>query len=121
MTHSAKSILIFGIYLVLLGIVLVVAPNILLGLFGVPPATEVWIRVLGVIVGILGFYYIQAARNGLIPFFRATICGRTVVLISFIVFAILGLVKPILILFGAIDFLGGIWTALALRGESTTA
>ena len=119
MTHSAKSILVFVIYIVLLGIILVVAPNVLLGVFGMPPTTEVWIRVLGVIVGILGYYYIQAARNSLIPFFRATIYGRTVVLISFIVFAILGLADPLLILFGVIDFLGGIWTALALRGERT--
>jgi hypothetical protein len=118
MTHAAKSTLIFGIYLVLMGIILVVDPNRLLGLFGVPPTTEVWIRVLGVIVGILGFYYIQAARNALTPFFRATIYGRTIVLISFVMFAILGLVEPILIFFGVIDFLGGIWTALALRAES---
>jgi hypothetical protein len=120
MTHSAKSVLIFGIYIVLLGIVLVVAPNTLLGIFGLPPVKEVWIRILGVIVGILGFYYIQAGRNDLTPFFRATVYGRTVVLAAFIVFAIIGLVKPILILFGLVDFLGGVWTALALRADSKT-
>lgn len=119
MARSAKSILIFGIYLVVLGIVLIMAPNMLLGLFGIPPTTEVWIRVLGVIVAILGCYYIVAGQNGLVPFFRATVYGRSAVLISFVVFAILGLVKPILILFGMIDFLGAIWTALMLRAEST--
>jgi len=115
MTQAAKSILIFGIYVILLGIILVVAPNVLLGVFGVAPTTEVWIRVLGVVVGILGFFYIQAARNGLTPFFRATIYARTVVLISLIVVAVLGLMKPILVLFGVIDFLGGVWTGMALR------
>lgn len=117
MAQSAKSILVFGIYMVFLGIVLILAPNILLGLFGIQPTTEVWIRVLGVIVGIFGCYYIVAARNGLKPFFRATVYGRTAVLISFIAFAILGLLKPILILFGIIDFLGAIWTARVLRVE----
>jgi hypothetical protein len=120
-THAAKSILIFGIYLILLAIIVVAAPNALLGVFGVPPTTEVWIRVLGVVVGILGFYYIQAARNGLTPFFRATVYGRTVVLISLIVLGVLGLMKPILILLGVIDFLGGVWTGIALRGSPKAA
>jgi hypothetical protein len=118
MAHGAISILIFGIYIVLLGITFVVAPNVLLGMFGVPPTSEAWIRILGVVLGILGFYYIQAARNGLTPFFRATVYGRTAVLIFSVVFAVFGLIKPILILFGMIDFLGAIWTAFAVRAES---
>ena len=121
MKHSAKSVVIFGIYLILLSIILVVAPNALLGVFGLPPTTEAWIRILGVVVGILGFDDIQAGQNGLTPFFRATVYGRTVFLIALIVFAILGFAKPILILFGAIDFLGGVWTAVALRSEGNLA
>lgn len=117
MRHSAKSVLIFGIYVLLLGIVLVVTPNVLLGVFGLPPTTEAWIRILGVVAGVLGYYYIQAARNGLVPFFRATVYGRTAVLIAFVVFVVLGLAKPTLILFGTVDFLGGVWTGLALRSE----
>jgi uncharacterized membrane protein len=119
MSQSSKSILVFGAYMVLLGIVLILAPNLLLGIFGIQPTTEVWIRVLGVIVGIFGCYYIVAARSGLKPFFRATVYGRTAVLLSFVAFTILGLMKPVIILFGMIDFLGAIWTALVLRAEST--
>jgi hypothetical protein len=118
MTHSAKSVLVGGIYVFLLGLVLTVAPNALLGLLGVPSAKEVWIRVVGVIAGILGFYYIQAARHGLTPFFRTSVYGRTAVLIASIVFALLRLVEPILTIFGVICFIGAVWTALALRAES---
>ncbi len=49
--------------------------------------------------------------------FRATVVARAAVLVSFIAFAVLGLVKPILVLFGAIDFLGTTWTWLALRTD----
>ena len=73
---------------------------------------------MGVIAGILGFYYIEAARHGLTPFFRTSVYGRTAVLIASIVFVALRLIEPILMIFGVICFIGAIWTALALRAES---
>lgn len=118
MTHSAKSVLVGGIYVFLLGLVLTVAPNALLAFLGVPSAKEVWIRVVGVIAGILGFYYIQAARHGLTPFSRTSVYGRTAVLIASIVFVVLRLIEPILVIFGVICFMGAVWTALAIRTES---
>ncbi len=64
-THSraGRSLFIFGIYLVLLGILLVGFPNFLLNVFGVPSSTEVWIRVSGILVIIIGYYDIQAGRR----------------------------------------------------------
>jgi len=76
MSRSAKTILVFGLYLCVLGFILLVTPNTLLGVLGLPLTTEVWIRILGGLVAIAGGYYIQAARHKLIPFFRATIWGR---------------------------------------------
>ena len=120
MSHAAKSILVFGVYILVLGVVLLVAPNILLGLFGIPPTTDVWIRVLGVLVGILGFYYIQAGRNELTAFFRATLYGRCALLVLFIGLVVLGFAPAMLILIGVIDFLGAVWTGFALRGSKAT-
>ena len=51
---------------------LITTPNTVLGLLGMASATEPWIRVLGVVVGVLGAYYIVAARAELTAFFRAT-------------------------------------------------
>jgi hypothetical protein len=115
MSKAAKSILVFGIYAVVVGLTFLVIPNIALALLGGPTSDEVWIRVLGLIVAILGYYYIQAARHELTPFFRSTVQGRPLVLVGFIVFVLLGLAKPVLIIFGVIDLLGALWTGLALR------
>ena len=115
MSSAAKSILAFGIYLVVLGVTLLIVPNVLLTLFAYPTTDEVWIRVLGLVVLILGYYDIEAARNELVSFFKATVRARPVVIVCFVVFVALGFAKPILILFGAVDLLGAIWTGLALR------
>jgi hypothetical protein len=45
MSKAAKSIFIFGLYLGLAGIALVLIPNLLLRVFGVPAAQDVWVRV----------------------------------------------------------------------------
>ena len=120
MSNSAKSLFVFGIYMVVLGITLLVVPNVLLTLFGLPATNEVWIRVVGMLVCLLAFYYIQAARNELSASFRWTVYTRASVIVFFIVFVVLGLVKPILILFGDVDLLSAIWTALALRSSRHT-
>jgi hypothetical protein len=41
MSNSARRVLIFGIYLAALGLVLLVAPNFLLGMFGLPSTSSV--------------------------------------------------------------------------------
>ncbi len=117
MSKAAKSILVFGIFMVLVGLGLLIMPNVLLTLSGYPTTSEVWIRILGLVTAILGYYYIVAARNELTSLFKASVRARPAVIVVFIGFVILGWAKPILILFGAIDLLGAIWTGLALRSS----
>ncbi len=119
MSNSARSILVFGLYLVVLGIVLLVAPNFLLGMFVLPSTTEVWIRVAGMLVLFLGYYYIQAARKEMTDFFRWTVYVRPTVIVFFAAFVLLGFASLPLILFGVADLLGAIWTGLALRSPKT--
>ena len=61
MSKSARSVYVFSIYLFVLGLILEIIPNILLSLFFIPETSEVWIRVVGMLVLILVFnidYYI---------------------------------------------------------------
>lgn len=115
MSKSAQSVFLFGLYLGLLGIVLLIAPNTLLGIFRLPPVTDVWIRVIGMLIFLLAYYYIQAARKELTDFFRWTVHARTAVFFFLVAFVLLKLVGPILILLGIVDLLGAIWTNMALR------
>ena len=95
MSNSAKSLFVFAIYLILLGITVLVAPNALLTLFAHPATNEVWIRVVGMLLVVLAFDYIQAARKELRKFFQWTVYARGSVIFFFIAFVVLGLAKPI--------------------------
>jgi hypothetical protein len=115
MSAATTSIRVFGIYLVVLGAALIVAPNAVLAPFGVPPSSEVWPRVVGVLAVALGFYYGVAARSGLVPFYRGTVVMRAFVFVFFGAFVLLGFAPPALALFGAVDLAGAIWTGAALK------
>jgi hypothetical protein len=115
MSRAAKSLLVFGIYLCGLGLALLLVPNLLLGLFGVPPTHEVWIRVNGMLVLCFSFYYIMAARAGLTSFIRWTVWGRLAVIFYFAAFVLLASAPKALLLFGLIDLLAAGWTWIALK------
>ncbi len=117
MSPTSVSVLCYGIYLAALGIVYMVVPNVPLKLFGFQPTGEPWIRVMAAMVFIVGYYYIQAARNRLTLFYRWTLHCRTFFPIFTVVLVLAGLVEPMLLLFGAIDLTGAVWTPLALRAE----
>jgi hypothetical protein len=115
MTPSARSLSVFAVYLLLLGAVLLVAPNLLLETFGLPPTSEVWIRVVGMLVTFLGVYYRTAAAAELVAFFRVTVLLRLSVPVFFLLFVLAGWASWPLLLFGAIDILGAAWTWWALQ------
>ena len=115
LSTPAQSVLVFGVYLLLLGALLVLAPNFLLGLFGIPPTTEVWIRVAGMLVLILGAYYSLAAVAEVRAFMRWSVPIRLCVLLFFVSFVVTGLAPAVLIIFGLVDVAGAGWTAWALR------
>jgi hypothetical protein len=102
----------------ILGIALVVVPNLLLTLFTVPATSEVWIRVAGMLVLFLGVYYVQAARKEMTDFMRWTVYLRSSVIAFFIAFVLLGFAPLPLILFGVVDLLGAMWTLWALRSPT---
>ena len=117
MSKTAFTIKAFGWYLLVLGAGLILAPNLLLSLFQVPQTTEVWIRVVGVVVVTEGIYYLAAAQGEAISFFRATVYARPLVLLGLAAFALLGLASPLLILFGCVDAAGALWTWLTMKSE----
>jgi hypothetical protein len=121
MSRSAFSSKVFAVYLFIVGPVLVLAPNVLLGLFGIAPTSEVWIRVVGLIAVNLGVYSWVAAKHENKPFLAASVYTRFSVFVAFTVFGLIGLVSPMIILFGAVDLAGGLWTHFALKADALSA
>jgi hypothetical protein len=96
-------------------LVLLLIPNLILQIFGVPMTNEVWIRINGMFVLCLSFYYIQAARNELKSFISLTVWTRIAVIFYFVAFILLVSAPKVLLLFGLIDLLASICMWLALK------
>lgn len=117
MSPAARSVYYFGFYLLLTGVTVVVAPNLLLSLMGIPETSEIWIRVLGTVVFNLGLGYVVMAPSNHRLFFTFSVYARAFVLIMFAAFIVIGWAPWQLILFGLVDFAGAAWTYTALRKE----
>jgi len=117
MTASAKSVYFFGIYLYVVGLTLIFFPNLLLRTLQIEETSEVWIRVVGVLAFTIGFYYHRSGAANLTVFLKLTIPTRCFVFVTFLAFALLKYVSPVIIIFGAVDLAGAAWTWLALKKE----
>jgi hypothetical protein len=115
MSKAARSVHVFGMYLIVAGTGFVLVPNLVLSTLGMPTTTEVWIRVLGIVVTILGVYYVVAARSEATAYFRASVWLRAAFLVATLALVALGLAPAPIIGFGIVDLLGAVWTALSLR------
>lgn len=118
MSKSAFSVRVFSIYMIVFGSLLIISPNLVLSVFAVAETHEVWIRIVGLLILIVGYLDFMASRNELQLFFRWTVTARLAVPVFLIAFVVLGFAPPILILFGAIDAAGAIWTAVCLREDN---
>ena len=118
MSKAARSVHVFGIYLMVLGAILIGAPNLLLSAVALPAAQEPWIRVLGIPVMGMGWSYMINARAELTVFLRSTVRIRLFVLAAFVAFALFRIAPPVVVIFGLVDGLGALWTYLALRGAT---
>jgi len=117
MRKTSTSLLVFGVYLLGMGLGLTFVPNVVIGTLGFPATDEIWIRVLGVVTLALAFYYISAARADLKTFAQWTVPARIGVFVAFTAFVFAGFVGPIMIALGSVDLLGALWTGWALRAE----
>lgn len=108
---------VFAVYLLGLGVVLLLVPNLLLRLLAIPETDEVWIRIVGMLVLFLSYYYHTVARHELRPLMKVSVICRASVLLFMLGFVLVDLAPPIMIGFGVVDLAAAGWTAAALRGR----
>jgi hypothetical protein len=106
MSRPSRTLAVFSIYVVLLVAALLFVPSVWLPLYGLPQAADVWVRVVGMLLVLLAFYYVQAARHELHLFIRRTVYTRASVMVFPGIFVLL---------VGVIDLTGAVWTWFELR------
>jgi hypothetical protein len=117
MNRVSRSILIFGIYSMVMGVVLLFIPNIILPVFSIPVSGEPWLHLLGFVLTCSSYYYIRSAQKGNMDFARYTTHTRFAapLVVAFLVLS--GKADFHFVSFGVVDGLGGLWTWLELRRE----
>ena len=118
MSKTAFTIKASCCYILALGLGLVLVPNMVLSLLRMAPTSEIWIRVLGVVMINIGVFFWVAARTEAIALFRASVYIRPLAMLWFGAFVLLGLVSPVLLVFGVIETAGALWTWLTLKSET---
>lgn len=104
-------------YVAITGISLIFMPNTLLKLFDLGSSTEVWIRVLGVIVLTLAILYYGIIKAGNKEVIKFTVYGRLFAASGIILLALLGFSELTLILFAGVDIATAIWTWVDLKKQ----
>jgi hypothetical protein len=118
MSKSAFSLRVFSFYIFIVGVVLIADPNWLLSLFGVPETHEVWIRIVGMLMLIIGFIDFMASGNEMRLLFLWSVYARLAVTIFLVSFVVLAYAPPIILMFAAIEVAGASWTGFCLRAEN---
>jgi hypothetical protein len=115
MNKVNKSVFIFGVYSLLMGIILLFVSKIILPIVGLPNSSDPWIRLLGFVLMCSSYYYIQSALKGNIDFARYTIHTRFFAPLVVIYLVATGKADWHFLSFGIVDGLGGVWTWLELK------
>ena len=114
---AARSVLVFGLYLLVVGALLMLVPDAVLKVLGLRQTHEPWIRILGTVTCYLGIYYLVAARHEMTAFFRASIGVRLSLIVVLLALVLWAGAKPVLLVFGGIEAAGALWTRAALVGR----
>jgi hypothetical protein len=122
MTKIAFSVFMFGLYAIFgVGLPFLLIPHFALGLFGMTAGDDMWVRLLGLFVAIMGGYYVMAVRVDFEQFYGWTVPARYVTATFMAVMPIFGAVAPTILLFAAADAISATLTMLAKRADAAEA
>jgi uncharacterized protein YjeT (DUF2065 family) len=115
MTLPAKTILYFGIYMIIEGLLLLLFPNLVLTLAKLPTTSEIWVHLVGLSLIILGVYYVLSARLNHVKFFKWTVPIRVAQFFVVLLLILFEKGQLPLLLFSGIEAIAGLWTWWALQ------
>jgi hypothetical protein len=114
LSKTQVSIIVYSIYLTCLGLSMALIPNVLFGLLGLPPTSEVWVRLFGFLALLLTVKGMNGALTNNVGAMQLDVFTRAGFAIFLTALIVMGLAAPILMIGGAVDFLAAVWTQVAL-------
>ena len=117
LSNRYTSLLVQSVYVILTGLQLIFVPNMLLGMFGFEPTSEIWIKLLGIVVLPLSAVYYAIGKQGNRETVFSTVVSRGFVGIGFLLLVLSGQAKINLLLFAGVDIATAVWTWIELKKE----
>lgn len=115
MTGPSISILAFGAYLLVGGVLLTCFPSEVASLLRVSAGEGVWMFLTGMFFLLFANYCVRAALSNEHRFIEWTVWTRPLTIVFLGVLILRGLAPTRIIIFGIVDLAFSSWTALALR------
>jgi hypothetical protein len=119
MGHAAFSLYCFAFYLIIIGMLFLIFPEILHNIAEIGDV-NIMSRVFGQIILYLAYYYFRVSKKdvGMETFFLGTVHTRATAIIILMVFYALGWAEILIALFGLGDFAGAMWTYWGLKKDA---
>ena len=118
-SYAAVSLQVFSLYLLTMGIVIALVPQLLTSILALPDPGEPYPRMIGIIMCALAYYYHVSAVHEFKPMIQATIYMRALIPVLFAGLVIMDVAEPIFMIFSLTDALGALTTCLAFRRDLT--
>lgn len=120
MAPVGRTLSVFGAYLFIVALPFLFVPNLVLSTLALPATDEPWIRILGLVVLVLGYYYVRAARDEAPSFVDATVVGRLFAAAGLVLIAVIWSYWAVA-LFALPEAAGAVWTWTARRRAAGSA
>ncbi len=114
MRDPVVSLRVWSFYVLGIGAALLLVPNLVFDILGIPNTDDVWVRVLGLVAIVLGVVYLAAAAGAHFDMVRASVNARAVAVVGFLVLWITGGPWQLGI-FAALDLAGLAWSWSAVQ------
>lgn len=119
MKQTERSIFVWALYMLLQGFALLIIPMFTLSLFGYREACEPWVRFLGLLSLVLGFYYVLMVKYHLQVLYIWKVRGHSVGLLCMAALIWTGYADSRLLMSMAVEAGACLWTYSAIENETS--
>ncbi len=117
MTRAALSVYMYGLYLISSGLPFLLIPHFTLGMFGLSAGDNLWVRFVGVLIAIIGSFYVAAVLIRSDRMLSWSVPARYTTATFMAVMVALGEAGLALLIFASLDALTASLTWVAIRAD----
>lgn len=118
MSRAGRSFFWFGFWVLGCGLTLAVFPSIMMRIAVITASSDIMLRVFGtVLVYMAVYYFVAGRRKGFEALYKASLYTRFSAPIVVGALVLILKASPLIFIFTAVDALGALWTAIALKRD----